>query len=186
VVRRRGPGADRDRHRRTLITAHAEKEGIEISELALAQLPRAVVEDAAIVVRTDSAAATHEFCDELRAARIHFLMGYDLTAGVRAAILDLPEASWRPAIRQDGQTRDDAWVAELTDRLDLSAWPEGTRVIVRRERPHRGAQLSFSDHRAPLAGHVDRPARRPGLARTPAPRPRQRRGPRPQRQADRT
>jgi Transposase DDE domain group 1 len=37
-------------------------------------------------------------------------------------------------------------VAEITDRLDLTGWPEGARVIARRERPHPGAQLSFSDH----------------------------------------
>jgi len=37
-------------------------------------------------------------------------------------------------------------VAEITDALDLTGWPEGTRVIVRRERPHPGAQLSFTDH----------------------------------------
>ena len=42
--------------------------------------------------------------------------------------------------------RDGAWVAEITDRLNLSAWPEGTRVIVCRKRPHPGAQLSFTDH----------------------------------------
>ena len=30
--------------------------------------------------------------------------------------------------------------------VDLSAWPEGCRLIVRRERPHPGAQLSFTDH----------------------------------------
>jgi hypothetical protein len=117
-----------------------------VLELALAQLPRAVVEAGEIVVRTDSAAATHEFTDELHAARIRFLMGYDLTAGVRDAILGLSESAWRPAIRQDGQVRDGAWVAELTDQLDLSAWPEGTRVLVRRERPHPGAQLAFTDH----------------------------------------
>jgi hypothetical protein len=99
-----------------------------------------------VVVRTDSAAATHEFTDELRAARVRFLMGYDLTAGVRDAILGLPESSWRPAIRQDGQVREGAWVAELTNQLDLAGWPEGTRVIVCRERPHPGAQLSFTDH----------------------------------------
>jgi Transposase DDE domain group 1 len=29
---------------------------------------------------------------------------------------------------------------------DLSAWPERCRLIVRRERPHPGAQLSFTDH----------------------------------------
>ena len=37
------------------------------------------MESAQIVVRTDSAAATHELTDELRAARINFLMGFDLT-----------------------------------------------------------------------------------------------------------
>jgi hypothetical protein len=36
-------------------------------------------------------------------------------------------------------------VAELTDRVDLSAWPAGLRLIVRREDPHPGAQLTFTD-----------------------------------------
>jgi hypothetical protein len=98
------------------------------------------------VVRTDSAAATHELTAELRAVRIAFLMGFDLTETIRRAILGLPESAWRPAIRQDGQVREGAWVAEITDRLDLSCWPAGSRVIVRRERPHPGAQLSFTDH----------------------------------------
>ena len=47
---------------------------------------------------------------------------------------------------QDGEERDGAQVAEITDVLDLSDWPDGSRVIVRRERPHPGAQLSFTDH----------------------------------------
>jgi hypothetical protein len=105
-----------------------------------------VVDTAQIVVRTDSAAATHELTDELRAANINFLMGFDLTETIRRAILDLSETAWRQAIRQDGEDREGAWVGEITDRLDLNSWPEGTRVIVRRERPHPGAQLSFSDH----------------------------------------
>jgi hypothetical protein len=126
--------------------ANTAADHVEIVELALEQLPRAVVESAELVVRTDSAAATHEFTDELRAARVRFLMGYDLTAGVRDAILGLPESAWQPAIRQDGTEREGAWVAELTDELDLASWPDGTRVIVRRERPHPGAQLSFTDH----------------------------------------
>jgi hypothetical protein len=112
----------------------------------LEQLPRAVVQDAEMVVRTDSAAATHEFTDELRAANVRFLMGFDLTEAIRDAILALPESAWRPALRQDGEIREGAWVAEITDRLDLSGWPAGSRVIVRRERPHPGAQLSFTDH----------------------------------------
>jgi len=126
--------------------ANTASDHIDIVDLALEQLPREVVETAQIIVRTDSAAATHELTDELRAARINFLMGYDLTETVRAAILALPETAWRPALRQDGEQREGASVAEITDRLALTGWPEGTRVIVRRERPHPGAQLSFTDH----------------------------------------
>jgi hypothetical protein len=126
--------------------ANTAADHLEVLDLALEQLPRAVVEQAEIVVRTDSAAATHELTDELRAARIRFLMGFDLTEALRRAILALPETAWWPAERQDGETRDGAWVAEITDALDLSGWPVGCRVIVRRERPHPGAQLSFTDH----------------------------------------
>ena len=126
--------------------ANTAADHIEIVGLVLAQLPQPVLEHARIVVRTDSAAATHAFCDELRDLDLNFLMGLDLTEGVRDAILGVPETAWRPAVRQDGEPRDGAWVAEITEALDLSAWPEGSRVIVRRERPHPGAQLSFSDH----------------------------------------
>jgi DDE family transposase len=58
---------------------------------------------------------------------------------VREAILAVPEKRWQPALGQDGEERPGAWVAELD--LDLSAWPSGAR----RERPHPGAQLSFTD-----------------------------------------
>ncbi len=36
-------------------------------------------------------------------------------------------------------------MAELTDLLDLDGWPASMRVIVRRERPHPGAQPRFDD-----------------------------------------
>ncbi|MFE5026234.1 transposase [Streptomyces sp. NPDC056656] len=36
-------------------------------------------------------------------------------------------------------------VAELTGMADLAGYPAGTRIIVRRERPHPGAQLSLFD-----------------------------------------
>ena len=50
------------------------------------------------------------------------------------------------AIDADGGDRDGAQVAELAT-LDLPAagWPAGTRAICRRERPHPGAQLRFTD-----------------------------------------
>jgi hypothetical protein len=112
---------------------------------ALERLPRDVVADAEIVVRCDSAGATRELLDFCRDGRLRFSVGLDLTAPVRDAILALPESAWQPAIDADGHARDNGHVAELTDRLELSGWPTGSRVLVRRERPHPGAQLSFTD-----------------------------------------
>jgi Transposase DDE domain group 1 len=125
--------------------ANTASDHLRVLDLALEQLGQ-VDATGPIVVRTDSAGATHQFTDELRAAQINFLMGYDLTEAVREAILKLPGAAWTPAIGQDSAPREAARVAEITDRLDLTTWPDGTRVIVRRERPHPGAQLSFTDH----------------------------------------
>ena len=45
----------------------------------------------------------------------------------------------------DGSVRDGAWVVELTDLIPLAAWPEDTRLLMRRERPHPGAQLTLFD-----------------------------------------
>ena len=53
--------------------------------------------------------------------------------------------AWYPAITADGGIRDGAWVAEATDLVGLSVWPAGTRLILRKERPHPGAQLTFTD-----------------------------------------
>jgi DDE family transposase len=125
--------------------ANTAADHLTVVDLVLEQLEH-VPGDEKMVVRTDSAGATHELTDELRAAGINFVMGLDLTEPVREAILALPEAAWSPAVRQDGSDRDGACVAEITDALDLAGWPDGARVIVRRERPHPGAQLSFTDH----------------------------------------
>ena len=50
---------------------------------------------------------------------------------------------WQPARRQDGDEREGAAVAEWCTPVDLSDWPEGTRLIVRREPLHPGAQQSL-------------------------------------------
>ena len=97
-------------------------------------------------MRADSAGATHGLADYCREASMRFSFGYELTEPVRAAILEIPEHAWVPALDQDGSVRENGEVAEITDSVDLSSWPEGSRVIVRRERPHPGAQLSFTDH----------------------------------------
>jgi hypothetical protein len=117
---------------------------LRLLDLALEQLPRQVL-DGAILARSDSAGASHAFAAACRETQIRFSLGYALTEPVREAILALDEQAWRPARDADGQQRDGAWVTELTDRVELGAWPAGTRLICRRERPHPGAQLSFSD-----------------------------------------
>jgi len=126
--------------------ANTAADQIAVAEAALEQIPAEHVEGIELLLRVDSAGATHDLLDWCREGRIGFSVGYDITETVRAAILALPEASWAAAVDQDGSERRNGQVAELTDRLDLSGWPEGARVIVRRERPHPGAQLSFTDH----------------------------------------
>jgi hypothetical protein len=127
--------------------AHSAADQITVLEQALEQLPREVVADinTEIVLRTDSAGSALALCQAARDARINYLVGFDLTKQVRRAILLLPETAWRPARRQNGEVRDGAQVAEITHMLDFYDWPERSRVIVRRERPHPGAQLSFTD-----------------------------------------
>ena len=105
-----------------------------------------------ILVRADSAGATHAFVDDLVGRKLWFSVGFDCDQRVREAILALPERAFTPALDPDGRPRRGAWVAELTS-LDLasSGWPEGIRAICRRERPHPGARhkLGFTD----AAGH---------------------------------
>ena len=124
-------------------TANHAGDNIAVLDAGLAQLPTREAAEP-ILVRADSAGATHEFVNAVRKRELRFSIGFDLTAPVRQAVLALSEKAWTPAIAQDGGERDGADVAELRT-LDLSAWPDGTRAICRREIPHPGAQLTFSD-----------------------------------------
>jgi Transposase DDE domain group 1 len=117
-----------------------------VIDRALAQIPAGYIETLEILVRADSAGATHGLVDYCREGNIRFSVGYELTEPVRAAILQIPEDAWVLALDQDGSERNNGEVCEITDMVDLSAWPDGCRLIVRRERPHPGAQLSFTDH----------------------------------------
>jgi len=116
---------------------------IELVDLALAQLP-ATARDQPIVVRADTGGATHAFTDHLRHQGVGFSISLPADERVRAAVLAMPTGAWQPAIDPDGQPRPGAEVAEL-QALDLAGWPQGTRAICRREDPHPGAQLSFTD-----------------------------------------
>jgi hypothetical protein len=122
--------------------SNTAQDHIEVLERSLEQLPAGQI-GRGLLVRCDRAGATHAFLDHVDARGLRFSVGLDLTERVREVILGLPEQAWRPALAQDGGDREGAWVSELP--LDLDGWPPGTRAICRRERPHPGAQLSFTD-----------------------------------------
>ncbi len=124
--------------------ANTAADHFEVLQLALEQLPAQDLERE-ILARADIGGRTHAFTQDCRDAGILFSVGYEVDERVREAIGALPESAWQAAIEGDGTEREGAQVTELTDQLDLSAWPEGTRLIVRRERPHPGAQLSVLD-----------------------------------------
>jgi hypothetical protein len=128
--------------------ANTAEDQIAVLDAALQQLPKRIAAREQILVRADSAGATHALLAFCRDANLRFSVGFDLTEPVRAAILALDQDAWVPALTQDGEPRDDdgAQVAEITDGLDLIGWPAGSRVIVRREHPHPGAQMTFTDH----------------------------------------
>lgn len=124
--------------------SNTAEDHFQVLGLALEQLPAEDL-DREILVRADIGGATHAFTADCREANIRFSVGYELSATVRAVILELPESAWVQAIEPGGAARDGAWVAELTEHLDLSAWPAGSRLICRRERPHPGAQFQIFD-----------------------------------------
>jgi DDE family transposase len=134
--------------------ANTAADHIRVIDAGLAQIPDSHRYSTPILVRADGAGGSKQFLGYLRSLRdehglrLQFSVGFTMTQQVQQAILALPEMAWTPAIEADGELRDGAEVAELTGMLpDLAAagWPDRMRVIVRRERPHPGAQLSFSD-----------------------------------------
>jgi hypothetical protein len=114
--------------------------------MALAQLPKQYRRGRQTLIRTDSAGGTHEFLDWLtrRGRWLSYSVGMTITDAVHHAVLRVPESAWTVAVEPDGQVRDGAWVAELAGGV-LKGWPAGMRLIVRKERPHPGAQLRFTD-----------------------------------------
>jgi hypothetical protein len=105
-----------------------------------------------LLVRSDGAGASHALLDWLtaqgtvRGRSVEYSIGFALTEPLREAIRLVPARVWTPALEANGDIRDGAAVAELTGLIDphlMAGWPAGMRVIVRRERPHPGAQLSI-------------------------------------------
>ncbi|MEU5093689.1 IS1380 family transposase [Streptomyces sp. NPDC020996] len=119
---------------------------ITATQLALAQLPKKYRRGRRTLIRTDSAGGTHDFVAWLaqRGRWLSYSVGMVITEQVHQHVLKVPASAWTPAVEADGEIRDGAWVAELTGDV-LNGWPKGMRLIVRKERPHPGAQLRLTD-----------------------------------------
>ena len=168
---------------------------VVVLDAALAQLPavlraRDETGRVPVLVRTDAAGATKDFAAHLHAQGVEFSVGASFAhLDVHTALAALPAAAWTPAYQarkpraaEHGvqiEPRDGAWVAEVTGLIPLTGWPTGTRLILRKERPHPGAQLRTTDADGlRITGFLTnttrggpRAARRPGTT-SPPPRPR--------------
>jgi len=116
---------------------------------ALRQLPLPLWSK--LLIRIDGAAFSHDVLDHLQTLttsrrRVRWVTGWAINATDEQAIALLPENVWTAALRQDGavheiQGPDGEWltyqVAELTGLRDLTGWPKGMRLIVRRVKPSR-------------------------------------------------
>lgn len=123
---------------------------IDVLGDALAQLPIDATATE-VIVRSDSAGWSHGFVNECRDRHVRFVIGHQLTVEIASVLVNLPKRAWSPAVTADGSDwREHAEVTEIThlvgDIFDATrAWPSGLRMIARRELPHPGAQLTFTD-----------------------------------------
>ena len=137
-------------------TANSIVDQLAVLDAAIGQLPARIAAGhhrgddpeqvrRAVEVRTDSAGCSARLAGEFRARNIRFAVVARTNPQVKAAISRAvdDEDRWSPALTQAGEERDGAAVAELSDLIDLTGWPEGTRFIVRREPLHPGAQTSL-------------------------------------------
>ncbi|MGP9684155.1 IS1380 family transposase [Brachybacterium sp. AOP3-A1-3] len=98
-----------------------------------------------VLIRIDGAGSTKKTLEALVKRRVSYSIGYTLPANTPDLYRMIPKDVWESTYDPDGTPREGADVAEFTGLLDLTVWPKGMRVIVRRERPHPGAQLRFDD-----------------------------------------
>ena len=127
--------------------ANTTADHLDVLAAAIGQIPARHRKH--LLIRADGAGASHGLLDwitaqnQIRGRKVEYSVGFALTEALRQAIVLVPEKVWEPALDADGGVRTGGDVAELTGLLNLSSWPAGMRVIVRRERPHPGAQLSM-------------------------------------------
>jgi hypothetical protein len=137
-------------------TANAVVDNLAVLDAGIAQLPEEIARGhrvgddhatitRALTVRSDSAGCTVGFMAGCRARGVAFVVVARTNAQVQGAIFAAAgfDDLWAPARTQGGDVREGTGVIELTDEVDLSHLPAGTRFIVRREPLHPGAQQTL-------------------------------------------
>lgn len=132
---------------------------IEVLTGAIAQIP--APHRRAMLITCDGAGSTHALVSHISAlntapgTQVHYSVGFDFDERIRAVLNKVPTTGWAPALDAAGDPRDDDQVAELTGLLRhsvggdrLAGWPLDMRIIIRRDNPHPGAQLSLFEHHA--------------------------------------
>jgi hypothetical protein len=120
---------------------------VTVLDDALDQLPINPA-DVEVIARADSAGWSHGFVNHCRRRDVRFVIGHRLSVDVAKVLVNVPKRAWQPAVSADGgEWRDHAEVVEITDLVGdlLDGWPDRCRMIARRELPHPGAQLTFTD-----------------------------------------
>ena len=125
--------------------ANTAADHIEVISRALDQAGLGSRPGRKVLVRIDGAGGTKETVGFLARRRVSYSVGFKLPDRTPDIYAKIPKSAWAPARNADGDPREGADVAEITGMLDLSGWPEGMRVIMRREKPHPGARLRFDD-----------------------------------------
>jgi hypothetical protein len=136
--------------------ANTVADHVTVLDAAIAQLPEAIAAGhrtgdesdlvtRSVVVRADSAGCTEGFLSACRARNVTFFVTARSNPQVTAAICDAIgiDQVWEQAVTQAGELRDGAAVCELTSLITDKKLPTGTRLIVRREPLHPGAQRSL-------------------------------------------
>lgn len=128
---------------------------IAVLDMALQALPEAArprpgdPTGPRLLVRSDSAGATHAFAQACVERGVGFSFGFPVDMRIQRIVDVIPDQCWHPALQTDrgdgNELREGAWVAEASGMIDLSGWPAQSRLILRKERPHPGAQLTFTD-----------------------------------------
>ena len=120
---------------------------VSVLDDALEQLPIDPAE-VEVIARADTAGWSHGFVNRCRRRGVRFVIGHQLNVDVAKVLVKVPKRAWQPAVSADGgEWRDHAEVVEITHLVSdlLDGWPDGCRMIARRELPHPGAQLTFTD-----------------------------------------